>query len=97
MWCYLCRILHANPLRLAKKVVAYFFSALGAERNESEAKPLNNRTDRPIMPSKLQLLPVSDDMLWLRLADERGWTCGRHSKDGEPCLEKVAGEIVEDK
>ncbi|CAM9665996.1 unnamed protein product [Ascophyllum nodosum] len=36
------------------------------------------------------------DMLWLRIADDRGWTCGRHSKDGEPCLVEVAGEIVDD-
>lgn len=36
-------------------------------------------------------------MLWLRIADDRGWTCGGSTKDGEPCLEEVAGELVEDK
>eukprot|EP00752_Nemacystus_decipiens_P009380 g8383.t1 len=58
------------------------------------------RTGEGIFPMEVvevvQLLPVGEDHLWLRLADERGWTCGRHTKDGEPCLDQVAGEIVED-
>ena len=37
------------------------------------------------------------DMLYLRIADDRGWTCGRHSKDGEPCLMEVPGDITEEK
>eukprot|EP00903_Cladosiphon_okamuranus_P011080 g10459.t1 len=58
------------------------------------------RTGEGIFPMEVlevvQLLPVGEGQLWLRLADERGWTCGRHTKDGEPCLEQVAGDIVED-
>ncbi|CAM9886122.1 unnamed protein product, partial [Ectocarpus sp. 12 AP-2014] len=58
------------------------------------------RTGEGVFPMEVvevvQLLPVGEDHLWLRLADERGWTCGRHSRDGEPCLEQVAGDIVED-
>eukprot|EP00904_Undaria_pinnatifida_P007215 jgi/Undpi1/3623/HiC_scaffold_16.g06993.m1 len=58
------------------------------------------RTGEGIFPQEVievtQLLPKGDDMLYLRIADDRGWTCGRHSKDGEPCLEEVAGDIAEE-
>ncbi|WP_411024201.1 hypothetical protein, partial [Salmonella sp. s58408] len=42
-----------------------------------------------------QLLPMGD-MLYLRIADDRGWTCGRNSKDGEPCLVEVLGDITDE-
>lgn len=42
-----------------------------------------------------QLLPVGDKT-YLRIGDDRGWTCMKTGKDGEPLLKEVPGMIEED-
>lgn len=49
-----------------------------------------------ILINVFQVLPVGEKV-YLRIADDRGWTCSRGCRAGEPLLKEVAGDIVEDK